>query len=151
MKLIRICLGIALFSPFWFPNNEIKAHACSNLETLIQTKEVTVSDPLQYAINEAEQYLLHSQGADRTTLENAVAAAKALNADSPQTELDAALETLEQAIHDYVLQAEPTDGTAFDMTFLIRNPELTESAEGWSETATVDYGEAEIYNRTFNF
>ena len=151
MKLIRICLGIALFSPFWFPNNEIKAHACSNLETLIQTKEITVSDPLQYAINEAEQYLLHSQGADRTTLENAVAAAKALNADSPQTELDAALETLEQAIHDYVLQAEPTDGTAFDMTFLIRNPELTESAEGWSETATVDYGEAEIYNRTFNF
>lgn len=60
MKLIRICLGIALFSPFWFPNNEIKAHAYSNLETLIQTKEVTVSDPLQYAINEAEQYLLHS-------------------------------------------------------------------------------------------
>lgn len=151
MKSQRICLGIALLALFSLSNNKIKAHAYSTPLNLIQTKDVTNSATLQNSINKAEQYLLHSQGADRTTLENAVAAAKALKPDSPQTEQDAALETLEQAIHDYVLQAEPTDGTAFDMTFLIRNPELAESAEGWSETPTINYGEAEIYNRTFNF
>lgn len=150
MKSLRICLGITIFSLFLFPDNQIKASVYPGPQNQLMTKVVTSPDPLQNTINKAELYLAHSQGADRAALENALAVAKALQPDSQQAEQDAALQSLEQAIHNYVMQAEPTDGIAFDMTFLIRNPELTKSSEGWSETPTIDYDEAEIYNRTFN-
>ena len=39
----------------------------------------------------------------------------------------------------------------FDLTYLLVNPTLDENADGWSVAATVNYGCAEFYEKTFDF
>lgn len=39
----------------------------------------------------------------------------------------------------------------FDLTYLLTNPTLDENAEGWTGSATVNYGCAEFYEKTFDF
>lgn len=152
MKLLHICREALLPVLLMFPLSMIAATNPTSSQLIMQTESENPSETnaLQSAINKAESYLSHSENADRSALQDALNAAKALLPDAPQSEQDAALAALEQAIRNYVLEAEPTDGIAFDITFLIRNADLTTSAEGWSETPTIDYNEAEIFNRTFN-
>ncbi len=39
----------------------------------------------------------------------------------------------------------------FDLTYMLTNPTLDENTDGWSTAATVNYGCAEFYEKTFDF
>jgi hypothetical protein len=39
----------------------------------------------------------------------------------------------------------------FDLTYMMTNPTVDENTDGWSASATVNYGCAEFYENTFNF
>lgn len=59
---------------------------------------------------------------------------------------------LRTAIVNFLSGVTPTDtyNNPFDLTFFIENPSM-DSAEGWSETPTLNYSCAEYYATTFSF
>ena len=81
---------------------------------------------LDKVIDVATNYLQYSESDNKSNLENALAQATAVNRASASAVL-AAYTNLSEAIQRYVLVAQPTGGKAFDMTFKMSNPELTQS------------------------
>lgn len=119
-------------------------------QTTFSVTPYSVTSELQEAITKAQTYLAHSTGGDPSPLQSALELAMSLTSDSSDSEKEAALQTLRESMQTFVLEAEPTDGIAFDLTFLIQNPSFSSSDEGWSIAPTVNFGEAEIFNKTFN-
>lgn len=104
-------------------------------------------------ITTAQKYLTNSTftasatgNDEKTSLEDAIAVAKKADAST----LAESYNTLETALHSYLLAAQPKTGTSFDLTFKVNNPTLTTNSGGWSVAPTVNYNEAEIYNQTFD-
>ncbi len=97
-------------------------------------------------VQRAERYLAHSESSNKGMLQGALNEAKAAGAGDVS-----ALNMLQRALQEYVQSAEPTDGIGFDVTFLMSAPEMNGSAAGWSQTPTLNYGEAEVYNQAFDF
>ena len=119
-------------------------------QTDFSVNTYSVTSELQETITKAQTYLAHSTGGDPSPLQSALEVAMSLTSDSSDSEKEAALQTLRECMQTFVLEAEPTDDIAFDVTFLIKNPSFSSSAEGWSIAPTVNFGEAEIFNKTFN-
>jgi hypothetical protein len=127
---------VALYLCFPF---SLKAHTAAEMSTLVTQTETYLAKSTYTAAPQATDV--------RAILLDAVAQAKL----SDDTNRDENYSLLEDALHTYLLAAQPTSGTSFDLTFKMNNPTLTSSGEGWSLTPTVNYNEAEIYNRTFDF
>ncbi|MBQ9560612.1 MAG: hypothetical protein IJV08_11670 [Bacteroidaceae bacterium] len=67
-------------------------------------------------------------------------------------EVTAAIDELETALVKFLAQVKVTDVTRpFDLTFLLVNPGLDKSSEGWSTTATNSYSCCEFFEKTFDF
>lgn len=107
------------------------------------------SEKLSSLINEANQIVLNSESAEKQVFKDNLEVIKNTNITSSQ-QLSETEDFLESLIRSYVINAQPVNGYAFDYTFLIINPELSEYSVGWSVIPTIGYGEAEIYNRTFD-
>ncbi len=97
-------------------------------------------------VGRAERYLAHSESDKKSMLQGVLNDVKTAGAGDTY-----ALSILQRALQEYVLSAEPTDGIGLDVTFLMTSPEMNGSAEGWSQTPTLNYGEAEFYNQAFDF
>lgn len=107
------------------------------------------SEKLNSLIAEAEAVMINSESSDKADFSAKFTAIKSTDINSEQklTETENELQSL---IRSYVVKAQPVNGYAFDYTFLMVNPELSEYNVGWTETPTIGYGEAEIYNRTYD-
>ncbi len=109
-------------------------------------KGTAQTDNLAVWIEKADYYLAHSQSEQKESFQAYVDEARKADANDPT-----AVENLKKEVQQYVLVAEPTDGIAFDVTFLLTNPEVSTSAEGWSISPTINYNESEFYNQAFDF
>ena len=68
------------------------------------------------------------------------------------TELSALADEAQAAGMAFLRGVTPTEiGTPFDLSFLLVNATLDTSADGWTGGATVNYGCAEFYQKTFDF
>ena len=106
---------------------------------------------LAEAVEKADYYLAHSQSERKENFRARTEEARAVLQTGGAQEQQAMADKLIKHMQLYVLAAEPTDGIAFDVTFLLQNAALDKSADGWSLTPTINYGEAEFYNQTFDF
>ncbi len=104
------------------------------------------AETLGELIEKCEYYLNHSTSEQKEQFSAYVEQVKSTGTDNETTVAE-----LTKELQNYLLAAEPTDGIAFDVSFLMENPELTTSNEGWSMIPTTNYGESEIYNRAFDF
>lgn len=102
-------------------------------------------------IAQAEYYLIHSVSNNETVFRNQIDQAKRNEITDSDQKITEAMLQLTGQMQSYLQQAEPKDGIAFDMSFLMKNPELTTLGAGWSLEPTVNNGEAEIFNRIFDF
>ena len=50
----------------------------------------------------------------------------------------------------FLNNTKPADGYYYDLTFLIENPDFTDSADGWSIDPTRNYESVEFYEKTFD-
>ena len=67
-------------------------------------------------------------------------------------ELSAMVDRAKDAAAVFLRNVTPIDvATPFDLTYLLVNPTLDETADGWTDGATVNYGCAEFYQKTFDF
>ncbi len=74
----------------------------------------------------------------KTAYDQAIAEAEAaVEAAETIAAVEAAVEPLEAARQTYVQNAYPTNGFAFDMTFLVKNADFSAAAEGWTTEGTV--------------
>ena len=69
------------------------------------------------------------------------------------TELQQIKDEARQAGADFLAAGvSPTDlSKPFDLTYLLVNPTIDENTDGWTGAATVNYGCAEFYEKTFDF
>ena len=61
------------------------------------------------------------------------------------------IEDIKAAGLDFLNNTMPSNNGYYDLTFLIENPDFTDSAEGWSLDPTRNYGAIEFYEKTFDF
>lgn len=106
---------------------------------------------LSEAVEKADYYLAHSLSERKEEFRARTEQARAVLQGGNTQAYQAAADELVKHMQAYVLEAEPTDGIAFDMTFLLRNAALDKSSDGWSVTPTINYDEAEFWNQTFDF
>ena len=67
-------------------------------------------------------------------------------------ELSAMVDRAKDAATVFLRNVTPIDvATPFDLTYMLVNPTLDETADGWTGGATVSYGCAEFYQKTFDF
>ena len=67
-------------------------------------------------------------------------------------ELSAMVDRAKDAAAVFLRNVTPIDvATPFDLTYMLVNPTLDETADGWTGGATVSYGCAEFYQKTFDF
>ena len=67
-------------------------------------------------------------------------------------ELSAMVDRAKDAAAVFLRNVTPIDVTTpFDLTYMLVNPTLDETADGWTGGATVSYGCAEFYQKTFDF
>ena len=67
-------------------------------------------------------------------------------------EVAAAIELLQTSLLNFLGQVTPESADKpFDLTFLLTNPGLNDSSDGWSTNATNDYSCCEFYQTTFDF
>lgn len=67
-------------------------------------------------------------------------------------EVAAAIELLQTSLLNFLGQVTPESADKpFDLTFLLTNPGLNNSSDGWSTNATNDYSCCEFYQTTFDF
>ena len=67
-------------------------------------------------------------------------------------ELSAMVDRAKNAATVFLRNVIPIDvATPFDLTYMLVNPTLDETADGWTGGATVSYGCAEFYQKTFDF
>ena len=152
MKNTWRILSLFVFLSLSFKGNADRGATADNtigwMDTSVKTNP---TNALLQLIAQAEHYLLHSVSNNETLFRSQIDQAKKnaiTDSDQKRTE---AMQLLTGQMQSYLQQAEPKDGIAFDMTFLMKNPELTTLDSGWSLVPTVNYGEAEIFNRTFDF
>lgn len=106
---------------------------------------------LAQAVEKADYYLAHSRSGQKEEFRRQTERARAYLSATDNQMMQKAAEELVKHIQAYVLEAEPTDGIAFDLTFLLKSASMDGTAEGWSVTPTLNYGEAEFYDQTFDF
>ena len=67
-------------------------------------------------------------------------------------ELSAMVDRAKDAATVFLRNVTPIDvATPFDLTYMLVNPTLDETADGWTGGATVSFGCAEFYQKTFDF
>ena len=67
-------------------------------------------------------------------------------------ELSDMVDRAKDAATAFLRNVTPIDvATPFDLTYMLVNPTLDETADGWTGGATVSYGCAEFYQKTFDF
>lgn len=67
------------------------------------------------------------------------------------SDLQALIDELDKAAFDFLSNVTPTDmSQPFDLSYLITHPDM-ESADGWSDSPTINYSCAEYYEKTFDF
>ncbi len=89
--------------------------------------------------------------ANRTALTNAIATAKAaVDAAADAAAMTAAVDALEAARQTYVQVAYPAEGYAFDMTFLVKNADITKGKESWTTEGTVGTNAGEHWSGVSN-
>ena len=67
-------------------------------------------------------------------------------------ELSSMVDRAKDAATVFLRNVTPIDvATPFDLTYMLVNPTLDETADGWTGGATVSYGCAEFYQKTFDF
>lgn len=58
--------------------------------------------------------------------------------------------TLKSAAFTFLKNTKPVNGSYYDLTFLLQNPDFTESANGWSLDPVRNYGAVEFYQTTYD-
>ena len=57
---------------------------------------------------------------------------------------------LKSAAFSFLKNTKPVNGSYYDLTFLLKNPDFTDSAEGWSLDPVRNYGAIEFFQTTFD-
>ena len=66
--------------------------------------------------------------------------------------LQSLIDRAREAAAQYLRGVTPTDvAQPFDLTYMLVNPTLDSNSDGWSVAATVNYGCAEFFEKTFDF
>lgn len=129
-----------------FEDAAIKVVA-DELEELLKNAAATVETPHTSAIvgTDTQEF----DDAINTTIE-AIQSSK----DNYKTtsEIKDAINSLKDAITTFLSGVKITDPSKpFNLTYFLVNPGLTENSNGWSTTATINYGCAEFYQKSADF
>ena len=94
---------------------------------------------LSDVIDQANYYYQNSSSDDKAKYAVAIVQARRVAESGTAEEQTEAARTLLAATQEYVMQAQPTDGIAFDLTFKLQNANVRTSTQGWSGAATTNY------------
>lgn len=106
---------------------------------------------LTEVIDIANHYYQNSTSENKTKYAVAIVQAKRAAESGTEEEQAEAAKSLQSTTQEYVMQAQPTNGIAFDMTFKLQNADVRTSTQGWTGAATTSNYVSEFWNQTFDF